>query len=302
MPEFSVLDGAAVTALITPYGSSGDIDYHTFRKLLMRQIQAGIKSVVVGGTTGEGHLLSDIELLELIKFSVRESESQLAVIGNTSGLCTRKVIERTKAGFEAGMVATLQVAPYYGKTSRQGRAEHLGRLLELGPSIIYNVPARTHVDLEPSEILHLAGHRNFIGVKECAGVDRMKLLLTNGICFWSGNDDQARQGRLLGSNGMISVIGNILPEATVALMEHQEISQKLQVTLEPLLEFLGCEPNPIPVKTLLAMTGAIQPVFRLPYVPLTKEQMRQGLEILTKFSLESLVGESPRFVDFKVVI
>lgn len=300
MSKFQVLDGA-ITALITPYSLAGEIDYPTFRNLLHRQIGAGIRAVVVAGTTGEGHLLTDNQMLELIKFAVEESKSQLAVIGNTGGLCTKKAVERTAAGFEAGMVASLQVPPYYGKTSTLGCAEHLKALLDIGPGIIYNVPARTNYDLDVSQILALASHGNFLGVKECAGIDRMSSLSAEGIPFWSGNDEQAHIARHeLKSKGMISVVGNILPAVTVNLMKGN--SQHLKVILEPLLELLGCEPNPIVIKTLLGLTGAIQPVFRLPYVPLIAEKMIRSIEILNAIDPDLLVGESPRLVDFKIVL
>ena len=253
------------------------------------QIDNGVDGIVVGGTTGEGQLMNWEEHLMLIAHTVTLFSSKLIIIGNTGSNNTREAIKATEYGFATGMHASLQINPYYGRTSDRGVKEHFERLLALGPAFVYNVPGRTGQDLTPEIIEPLAKHENFIGVKECAGNERIAAYESKGIACWSGNDDESHDGRhLFNSHGVISVTSNLSPALMRQLMDKQD--DVLNKQLIPLMNWLFCEPNPIAINTALAMTSAANPVFRLPYLPLTLEQREAGLALMSDINSSDLVG------------
>ncbi len=288
-----------ITAIKTPYNAIGEIDLSIYDTLVQKQIEAGVDGIVVGGTTGEGHLLSWEEHLILIAHSVHKFGDKLLIIGNTGSNNTSEAIKATKYGFAAGMDATLQINPYYGRTSIRGVIEHLNRTLDIGPAFIYNVAGRTGQDLTPDIIETLAKHKNFIGVKECGGNERIAYYEKQGIACWSGNDDESYEGRhKYGSHGVISVTSNIIPSLMRQLMDSENI--ELNTRLQGLMQWLFCEPNPIAINTALMMTGAVAANFRLPYVALTKEQRQQGFDLLNALDASDIVGESLSVLDDEV--
>jgi len=279
-----------MTAIKTPFNVKGEIDFNTYDQLVAKQIKAGVDGIVVGGTTGEGHLLTWEEHLILIAHSVHKHGKDLLIIGNTGSNNTREAIKATQYGFAAGMDATLQINPYYGRSSSEGVIAHFEKLLDIGPAFIYNVPSRTGQDLTPTLIESLSKHKNFIGVKECTGNERIAYYEERGIACWSGNDDESAAGRhQYGSHGVISVTSNIAPNLMRQLIDAPNDS--LQRSMEPLMQWLFCEPNPIAINTALMMTGAVAPVFRMPYKALTKVQREQGLALLANITKDELVGD-----------
>ncbi len=288
-----------ITAIKTPYTSKGEVDLSTYDALVQQQVDAGVDGIVVGGTTGEGHLLSWEEHLILIAHSVHKFGDKLLIIGNTGSNNTSEAIKATKNGFAAGMDATLQINPYYGRTSIAGVIEHLTLTLDIGPAFIYNVAGRTGQDLTPEVIETLAKHKNFIGVKECGGNERIAHYEKQGIACWSGNDDESHDGRhKYGSHGVISVTSNIIPGLMRQLMDNENV--ELNTRLQDLMQWLFCEPNPIAINTALMMTGAVAANFRLPYIALTNEQRQQGVDILSAFDVSERVGESLSELDDEV--
>jgi 4-hydroxy-tetrahydrodipicolinate synthase len=278
-----------MTAIKTPYKPDGDVDLESYDRLVEAQIEHGVEGLIVCGTTGEGHLMDWEEHLMLIAHSVNKFGNQLIIVGNTGSNNTREAIKGTKYGFAFGMDAALQINPYYGKTSAAGLKEHFKRVLDLGPSIIYNVPGRTGQDLQPDLIEELAEHPNFIGVKECAGNERMAHYEAQGIACWSGNDDQSFEGRHRhGSHGVISVTSNLLPGLMRQLMDTDDL--ELNARLQPLMAWLFHVPSPNALNTVLSMTGAVQPVFRLPYSPVDRQSRQQVIDLLLAFKAEDWVG------------
>ncbi|MFT5758536.1 MAG: 4-hydroxy-tetrahydrodipicolinate synthase [Alteromonadaceae bacterium] len=279
-----------ITAIKTPYNQKGELDLATYDALVAEQIAAGVDGIVVGGTTGEGHLLSWEEHLMLIAHSVHQYSNELIIVGNTGSNNTREAIKATENGFAMGMNAALQINPYYGRTSTAGVTTHFNKVLDIGPAFIYNVPGRTGQDLIPDIIEPLSKHQNFIGVKECAGNQRIAHYEKQGIACWSGNDDESYLGRHeFGSHGVISVTSNIVPGLMRKLMDNPEPA--LNESLQGLMKWLFCEPNPIAINTALMMTGAVQLNFRLPYLALTDTQRQQGLALLSQFKTSDLVGD-----------
>jgi 4-hydroxy-tetrahydrodipicolinate synthase len=282
-----------ITAIKTPYTHSGDVCLPTYDALIEQQIAAGVDGIIVGGTTGEGHLLSWEEHLMLIAHCVHNFSEKLLIIGNTGSNNTREAIKATENGFAIGMDAALQINPYYGRTSLKGVLEHFKLVLEIGPAFIYNVPGRTGQDLTPDIIEPLSSHKNFIGVKECAGNDRIAHYEKQGIACWSGNDDESYVGRHeFGSHGVISVSSNIIPGLMRQLMDNDNIAQTtlLNQQLQSLMSWLFCEPNPIAINTALMMTNAVAKNFRLPYQALTLEQRQQGFDLLKALAPDDIVG------------
>jgi 4-hydroxy-tetrahydrodipicolinate synthase len=280
-----------ITAIKTPYTSKGEVDLDTYDILVKKQIDAGVDGIIVGGTTGEGHLLSWEEHLILIAHSVHKFGEELLIIGNTGSNNTSEAIKATKNGFAAGMDATLQINPYYGRTSIAGVIEHFNHTLDIGPAFIYNVASRTGQDLTPDIIEKLAKHKNFIGVKECGGNERIAHYEKQGIACWSGNDDESHDARhKYGSHGVISVTSNLIPRLMRQLMDNENVA--LNTRLQRVISWLFCEPNPIAINTALMMTGAVPANFRLPYLALTKEQRQQGFELLSELDPSEIVGDS----------
>ncbi|MEW6983049.1 4-hydroxy-tetrahydrodipicolinate synthase [Colwelliaceae bacterium 6471] len=280
-----------ITAIKTPYTFDGEVDLATFDALVERQIAAKVDGIIVGGTTGEGHLLSWEEHLMLIAHSAYKFGNRLLIIGNTGSNNTKEAIRATENGFATGMDAALQINPYYGRTSNAGVSQHFEKLLNIGPAFIYNVPGRTGQDIVPDIIEPLAQHDNFIGVKECAGNERIAYYENKGIACWSGNDDESFAGRHhFKSHGVISVTSNMVPELMRTLMDSAD--ESLNNKLQALMKWLFCEPNPIALNTAMMMTGAVNPVFRLPYQALTQSQRQTGLDILSEFAQQDLVGDA----------
>lgn len=290
-----------ITAIKTPFDKKGNIDLKTYDALIERQIQFGIDGVVVGGTTGEGHLLANEELLMLIAHTVNKYADKLLVVGSTGDNNTRNAIKKTQFGFASGMHASLQINPYYGKTTAQGIEEHIQSCMHMGPTFIYNVPSRTGQDIQPQTIRNLSKHENFIGLKECTGNQRIALYESEGIACWSGNDNECYEARhFCASHGVISVAANLIPGVIRRLIDQQ--SESLNQSLKVLFDWLFCEPNPIPLNTALAMLGAIQPVFRLPYVPLDEDKQELGISIMQQLSRQELPGEKLELLNNDLLI
>ncbi len=286
-----------ITAIKTPFDSNGKIDLSSFDYLVEQQIKHGVDGLIIGGTTGEGHLLDWEEHLMLIAHASNQYADNLLIVGNTGSNNTREAIKATEYGFASGMHASLQINPYYGKTSDAGVQQHLLAGLDIGPAFIYNVPGRTGQDISPAIIKRLADHPNFVGVKECAGNQRITDYEQLGIACWSGNDDEAFSGRHTShSHGVISVTSNIVPGLIRKLMDDYQQSD-LNESLQPLFKWLFEQPNPIAINTALAMTKAIKPVFRLPYCPLESEARKRGLTLLRQIQNEQLVGDNLEILD-----
>ena len=231
------------------------------------------------------------EHIMLIAHTVNRFGDRLAVVGNTGSNATREAVHATEQGFAVGMHAALQINPYYGKTSEDGLMRHFESVLDLGPAILYNVPARTSQDMRPELVGRLAGHENLLGVKECEGNERIARYASMGISAWSGNDDECHSSRYdAGATGVISVTSNVLPGLFRSLMFDGE-NEQLNEELQPLISWIFQEPNPIGINTLMAMLGVCEPVFRLPYVPLRAEERERGMELLCRIGLHHCPGQ-----------
>ncbi|KPZ65862.1 4-hydroxy-tetrahydrodipicolinate synthase [Pseudoalteromonas sp. P1-16-1b] len=296
-----IKQASLITAIKTPYLANGEIDLAKYDELVEIQIAAGVDGIVVGGTTGEGQLMNWEEHLMLIAHSANKFGDKLLIVGNTGSNNTREAIKATRYGFASGMHASLQINPYYGRTSIAGVKEHFKRVLDIGPAFIYNVAGRTGQDLTPDIIEPLAQHEHFIGVKECGGNERIAHYEQQGIACWSGNDDEAHDARHIHkAHGVISVTSNLIPGLFRQLMDSK--NDALNNSLQPLMNWLFCEPNPIAINTAMIMTGAVNPVFRMPYVPLNDEQQQQGETLINQLNEQDFVGSRAQCVDISKVL
>ncbi|MCK8125051.1 4-hydroxy-tetrahydrodipicolinate synthase [Pseudoalteromonas sp. S1610] len=296
-----IKQASLITAIKTPYLANGEIDLAKYDELVEIQIAAGVDGIVVGGTTGEGQLMNWEEHLMLIAHSANKFGDKLLIVGNTGSNNTREAIKATRYGFASGMHASLQINPYYGRTSIAGVKEHFKRVLDIGPAFIYNVAGRTGQDLTPDIIEPLAQHEHFIGVKECGGNERIAHYEQQGIACWSGNDDEAHDARHIHkAHGVISVTSNLIPGLFRQLMDSK--NDALNNSLQPLMNWLFCEPNPIAINTAMIMTGAVKPVFRMPYVPLNDEQQQQGETLINQLNEQDFVGSRAQCVDISKVL
>lgn len=253
------------TALVTPF-LKDSVNYPMLEQLLRRQYDAGIRAVVICGTTGESATLTDEEKLTMFRYAKKSMPEDLRIIAGTGSNSTVHAIALSQAAQDAGADALLVVSPYYNKATPEGLYLHYAAIASSVqiPVILYNVPSRTGVDIPVEVYRRLSQIPNIAGVKE-ASSDIRKLARIRSQCpdhftVWCGNDDLAVAAMALGAKGLISVLSNIEPEITgsmigAALDGDFDTATALQLSLLPLIEALFQEVNPIPVKAAMAMIG-----------------------------------------------
>ena len=253
------------TALVTPF-LKDSINYPMLEQLLRRQYDAGIRALVICGTTGESATLTDEEKLTMFRYAKKSGPEDLRIIAGTGSNSTVHAIALSQAAQDAGADALLVVSPYYNKATPEGLYLHYAAIASSVqiPVILYNVPSRTGVDIPVDVYRRLSQIPNIAGVKE-ASSDIRKLARIRSQCpdhftLWCGNDDLAVAAMALGAKGLISVVSNIEPEITgsmigAALDGDFDTATALQLSLLPLIDALFQEVNPIPVKAAMAMIG-----------------------------------------------
>ena len=253
------------TALVTPF-LKDSVNYPMLEQLLQRQYDAGIRAVVICGTTGESATLTDEEKLTMFRYAKKSMPEDLRIIAGTGSNSTVHAIALSQAAQDAGADALLVVSPYYNKATPEGLYLHYAAIASSVqiPVILYNVPSRTGVDIPVEVYRRLSQIPNIAGVKE-ASSDIRKLARIRSQCpdhftVWCGNDDLGVAAMALGAKGLISVVSNIEPEITgsmigAALDGDFDTATALQLSLLPLIEALFQEVNPIPVKAAMAMIG-----------------------------------------------
>lgn len=267
----------SIVALITPMHIDGSIDYAALEKLMAWHIQAKTDAIVLLGTTGESPTIEDHERTELIRFGATHLKGKIPLIIGAGSNSTAHTITYAKEALSLGADAVLLVTPYYNKPTQEGLFQHFSAVAKAVPipQILYNVPGRTGCDLRPETVARLSQHANIVGLKECAGIDRLKALLSHnlGLRYFSGNDDDGCEFISTGGKGVISVAANVAPElfakmCHTALASDVDHAEKMNEALRPLYQTLFLESNPIPVKYALAKMGLISPGIRLPLTPL----------------------------------
>lgn len=263
------------TALITPMDENGDIYYEKLEELLEEQIAEGTDAVIVAGTTGESACLTADEHSRLIRFCSKTVHGRIPVIAGAGSNCTAHAQELCESAEKAGADALLLVTPYYNKCSQEGLVRHYaacaGRTTL--PLILYNVPSRTGVNIQPSTYEKLVEIPNIAAVKEASGdftqISRIAAQYEDRLDIYCGNDDQIIPMLSIGAKGVISVLSNICPADVHRICAsyqagNQKESKRLQLIYEKLIAALFSDVNPIPVKTAMNLMGKQVGPCRLP--------------------------------------
>ena len=291
-----VFTGAAV-AIITPMNDDFSINYDEFKKFIDFQIDNGTDAIVICGTTGESSTLKTVHHLEAIKFCVDYVNGRVPVIAGAGSNNTECGLEIATKACEYGVDALLLVTPYYNKCTQKGLIKHYTMYHDATnvPIILYNVPSRTGVNIEPETYARLAEHPMITGIKEANGniakIVETKALVGDKLDIWSGNDDQIVPILAAGGSGVISVLSNVLPKKTVELCNKffagdVKGSMDMQCEMFDLIKALFCEVNPIPAKAAVAALGYCENYVRLPLTPMEKQHEEVLLECMRKQGLK----------------
>lgn len=268
----------SITALATPFTASGELDLEAWRRLLQAQLDGGTQAVVVAGSTGEAAALYDAEYDALLRAAVELIAGRIPVLAGTGHSNTAKTIEQTRRAAASGADAALVVTPPYVRPTQAGLEAHYRAIADDGalPVVMYNVPGRTGCDLLPESVAGLLSHERIVGIKEArAEPERMAAWLAlrrEGFAVLSGDDPTACRAILAGADGVISVASNVLPRAFRRLCDlaraGDAAAQDWDARMRSIYDFLGVEPNPIPLKALLQRLG-IGHGLRLPLLSLS---------------------------------
>jgi len=281
------------TALVTPFRQDLSLDEEALRKLARRQVDAGIDFLVPCGTTGESPTLSKPELRRVVEITIEEARrGKIRVVAGAGGYNTAEVIERARDYEAMGADGILSVSPYYNKPTQEGLYQHykaIAAAISL-PIILYNIPGRTGVNIEPATIRRLAEIDNIVGVKEASGnIAQMAVVLDmapDDFVVLSGDDGITIPLMSLGGRGLISVASNEIPAemtriAQLCLANDFAAAREIHRKYFRLMEANFIETNPGPVKAALGLMGLLDPYFRLPLVaprPENLEKIRGALE------------------------
>lgn len=283
------------TAISTPFDKTG-VNLKEFEKLVENQIQNKVDAIIVCGTTGEASTMTTEEKMLTIECAVKTSHGRVPIIAGTGGNNTKQVVEYSKQIENLGVDGLLIVTPYYNKCTQNGLIEHykeIAKNVSL-PIILYSVPGRTGVNIEPKTCLELSKIENIVAIKEASGnlsqVAEIAHLCGDNLRIYSGNDDQVLPVLSLGGIGVISVLSNIIPEYTHNMVQNFQdgnISNSTQMQLDaiPLIKALFSEVNPIPVKAALNILGYDYGIPRLPLTKMSKEKEKILKNELLKFNL-----------------
>jgi 4-hydroxy-tetrahydrodipicolinate synthase len=266
------------TALVTPFRRDQSLDEETLRRLVQRQIDAGINFLVPCGTTGESPTLTRAEHLRVIEITVEEAKGRVPVVGGAGGYNTAEVIELAHALERRGVDGLLSVTPYYNKPTQEGLYQHYKAIAASTrlPIIVYSVQGRTGVNVEPATMARLAEIENIVAIKEASGnigqMANMVHEVPSRIDVLSGDDAITIPLMALGGRGLISVVSNEIPGemtqiAQACLRGDFDTARQLQRRFLPLMNVNFVESNPIPVKAAMGLMGLLDPVYRLPLVP-----------------------------------
>ena len=286
----NVLFYGASTALVTPF-LNGSVNYPMVERLLKRQLDAGISTIVLAGTTGESPTLSDTEKLTLFRRAKEFCGKDACIIAGTGSNSTEHAVALSRAAQEVGADGLLVVSPYYNKATPDGLMAHYSAISSSVhiPIIIYNVPSRTGVDIPVCVYQQLSKLPNIAGVKEASSditkITKIKAACPPDFAVWSGNDDQIVPVMSLGGLGVVSVLSNVCPVETQAMAKAAldgdfDTAAALQIQLLPLIKALFSEVNPIPVKAAMKLIGFDCGECRLPLTNIsqdTKEKLKAAL-------------------------
>ncbi len=285
------------TALITPFGKEGGINYKTLKELLAFQSDSGITGIVPGGTTGENPTFSEEEFRELYSFVCSVCiELGMKIIAGCGSSSTEKALKLCRMASDCGADAALVITPYYNKPNQEGLFRHFSKIADSSPVpiVMYNVPSRTGVNMLPETVERLSFHENIAALKEASGsmsqVQKIIFSVEERISILSGEDDLTYSMMALGGKGVISVSSNIIPghmSSLVNAMLENDYAKGLSLSkyVNEICTAMFTDTNPIPVKAALNLMGFDAGSPRLPLVDLDEKKTAQLKKILVKYDL-----------------
>jgi len=290
------------TALVTPFQPDRSVDENALRRLIQAQIAGNIDFLVPCGTTGESPVLTMKEHLRVVEITLEETHRQVPVLAGAGGNNTAHVREQIEYLERLGVDGILSVSPYYNKPTQEGIYQHYRALAESTslPILVYNVPGRTGSNVEPKTLARLSAIPNILGVKEASGnvaqAEEIFKLVPERFRVFSGDDALTLPLMALGGCGVVSVVSNVVPQEMTELTSlcwagNYPEGRQLHRRLEPLMQVLFIETNPIPVKAALAAMGLIHPIYRLPLVPLHPENLAKVEKVLLDLGLLGVSSE-----------
>lgn len=272
-----------MTAMVTPFGKDGNVDYELLKKLIDHLLSTGTDGILVSGTTGEGPTLTEEEKIELIEKTVEYVAGRVPVVAGTGSNNTKATIEYTnKVAKIDGVDAALVVVPYYNKPDQAGMIAHFTAVADNVdlPIVMYNIPGRTGVTMEVKTIAELSKHQNIIGIKDCTGIVNMAEIVANtpdDFLAFTGEDADALAARNVGAQGVISVASHLFGKEISQMYDanskgDNEIAGELMRDLTPKMKALFSHPSPSPVKAALNHVGIEVGGCRLPILALDDAQ------------------------------
>ena len=292
----TIFQGMA-TAMVTSMDAQGDIDYDAMGRFIDWQIDCGINALVVMGTTGENATIEPEDQTEVIRFTVEHVAGRIPVIAGTGTNNTEHVLRNTRSACEVGADAVLVVTPYYNKATQNGLIKHFYTVADAStvPVIVYNVPGRTGVNIQPKTLAALAEHPNIAGVKEASG-NMAQMVEMAAVCgdkmdIYSGEDALTVPMMAMGAKGTISVLSNVVPRESVAMTDaclagDYKTAAAWQCRLLPLINALFSEVNPIPAKAAVSAMGFGEDSLRLPLTPMEDATRRKLYEEMRKLGIQ----------------
>jgi 4-hydroxy-tetrahydrodipicolinate synthase len=284
------------TALVTPFRKDLSIDEEALRRLVRRQIAAGINFLAPCGTTGESPTLTHEEHLRVVAITIEEAKGKVPVLAGAGGYNTQHAIELAREAEKLGAQGLLSVTPYYNKPTQEGLYQHFKAIVAATslPIILYNVPPRTNVNIDPGTLRRLAEIENIIGVKEASGniaqFTQVIQQVPENFLVLSGDDAVTLPLVAMGGRGIISVASNVIPAemtrlAKLCLDGNFAEARAMHRKWLPLMEVNFIETNPSPVKAAMAEMGLLEPVWRLPLVPPKPESLAKIRSVLESLAL-----------------
>ncbi len=286
--------GEVITAMVTPFNEKREIDYNKVEELSQYLMTHGSDAILVAGTTGEGPTLTHEEEFEMLSTVKRAVANKCKVIMNAGSNSTETAINSAKWAQKEEVDAILSVVPYYNKPSQEGMIEHFSAIAESTdlPIIIYNIPGRTGVNMQPTTVAKLAEkYTNIVGIKQSFGdmdaVTEMKLCCPEDFTIYSGDDSLTLPMMALGARGVVSVASHIFGSEMKSMIRNYKSGEFLAALnmhkkLYPAFRKLFMAPNPVPVKAALAHLNIIEDYVRRPLVELTSEQKKELFKVIDK--------------------
>lgn len=292
----SLFQGSGV-AIVTPMQKDYTVNYEKLSELIEYHITNNTDAIIVCGTTGEASTLNDSEHKEVIKYTVDQVNGRIPVIAGTGSNDTEHAVMMSRYAESVGVDGVLLITPYYNKTTQRGLIHHFNAIMDSIniPAILYNVPSRTGVNINPETLKILAQNDKIVAIKEASGdiaqIAEYARIVPDDFYIYSGNDDSIVPLLSLGGKGVISVVANIAPKETHDLVDlflkgKIKASRDLQLTMKPLIDALFCEVNPIPVKEALNILGFDVGDVRLPLYPMENKNREHLITELKNFGLK----------------